>query len=101
MGFKRQNKRAFMKQKQEQMQKSKGVTETSPLPLLSGTIAPRNIKDAKRILSKLISAFIKGEFEDNKARTLCYLLTQYVTITRDSDFEKRLEILEERENDKS
>jgi hypothetical protein len=83
-----------MKTKSLQEPKNKEVKQTSPPLVLSGISAPKNIKDAKRILSKLISAFIKGEIEDQRAKTLCYLLNSFVMIVRDNDFETRLQLLE-------
>ncbi|MDR3596494.1 hypothetical protein [Clostridium sp.] len=82
-----------MKTKPDQRHKNKEITKTSPL-VISGITAPKNIKEAKRILSKLISAFIKGDIEDQKAKTLCYLLNSFVMIIRDNDFENRLQLLE-------
>jgi len=67
---------------------------TNPPPLLSGIEAPKNINDAKRILSKLISGFIRGEIEDTKAKTLCYLLTVYVSVIRETELEKRISEIE-------
>ncbi|MDR3594274.1 hypothetical protein [Clostridium sp.] len=73
--------------------KSKEKKNTSP-PLFEGITTPKNIKDAKNILSKLISAFIKGEVNDQKSKTLCYLINSFVMIVRDNDFENRLQLLE-------
>jgi hypothetical protein len=81
-----------MRNKPLQKYKLKPVSET-PLKI-SGITAPRNVNDAKRILSKLISEFIKGSIEDSRAKTLCYLLSAFVNITRETDFESRLSELE-------
>ena len=82
-----------MKRKPLQKHKDKTVIGTTPLNI-SGITSPRNVNDAKRILSKLISEFIKGTIEDNRAKTLCYLLNSYVSITRETDFESRLSEVE-------
>jgi len=60
-----------------------------------GIAPPRSVAQARRILSKLISAFIRGEIADGPAKTLTYLLVSFVGIIRDSDFEKRLQALEQ------
>jgi len=82
-----------MEPKPAQVLKKKEITKTSPF-VLSGITAPKNIKGIKRILSKLISAFIKGEIKDQKAKTLCYLLSTFAMIIKDTDFENRLQLLE-------
>ena len=82
----------FMRNKQTN--KSKEKKQTSPPPLFEGITAPKTIEDAKKILSKLISAFIKGEIEDQKSKTLCYLINSFVMIIKDNDFENRLINLE-------
>lgn len=53
-----------------------------------------NLKDAKRLCSRLIRSFIKGEVSGNDAKTLSYLLSTYVTIAQGSDIEERLDELE-------
>jgi hypothetical protein len=83
-----------MKTKPLQEPENKEFIQTSPPFVLSGISVPKNIKDAKRILSKLISAFIKGEIEDQRAKTLCYLLNSFVMIIKENDFEIRLKLLE-------
>jgi hypothetical protein len=97
MNAKSKEKNVIAKAKASQSLKNKSVTETTPpisLPIIPGTIKLNNIKGAKRILSRLISGFIKNEVSDSKAKTLCYLVTSYVTIVKDNDFENRLQLLE-------
>ena len=60
---------------------------------------PRTAAQAKRLLSKLISGFIRGQVEGENARTLAYLISIFVQIIRDSDFEKRLQALEQGAHD--
>ena len=55
----------------------------------------RNVKDAKKMLSKLIHAFQMGKVMSDQAKTLCYLIISYVQIIRDADFEERLIKLEQ------
>ena len=60
-----------------------------------------NLKDAKRMCSRLIRGFIKGEVNGNDAKTLSYLLSTYVTIAQGSDLEQRLDELENKVNGES
>lgn len=53
-----------------------------------------NLRDAKRMCSRLIRGFIKGEVSGSDAKTLSYLLSTYVTIAQGSDIEARLDELE-------
>jgi hypothetical protein len=68
--------------------------KSKPIPLIPGKIRLTNIRGARRILSKLIAGFINNEIWDTNARTLTYLLSSYVAMTRDSDIESRLTELE-------
>ena len=53
-----------------------------------------SIKDARRLLSRLISQLQQGTVLSRDAKDLTYLLSIYVQITRESDLEERLEALE-------
>lgn len=64
------------------------------LPYKPRPIRVRSIKHAKRLLSRIITDFQRGEVSDQNAKTLCYLLISYVTITRDYDFEQRITKIE-------
>jgi hypothetical protein len=79
--------------------KNKEVT-SNPTPLLVTSGGIRSLKGAKRLQSKLISEFIAGNIEDRKARTLCYLITTYINIIRDIEFEDRLKNIEQTVNEK-
>ncbi len=57
-----------------------------------------NLKDVKRLCSRLIRSFIRGEVSGNDAKTLSYLLSTYVTIAQGSDIEERLDELETKVN---
>jgi len=66
-------------------------------PLLHGKpIAVTNIRTAKRLLSRLILAFQKGEANGRDAKDLCYLVSIYVQIAKDTELEERLIKLEEK-----
>jgi hypothetical protein len=55
----------------------------------------KTLKDARRLLSKLISEFRRGELTSPEARVLTYMLTSYVSIYNQSDLEERLQKLED------
>ena len=61
---------------------------------LLGVTPPRTVNQARRLLSKLIAALYRGEVDDVRARTLCYLLINFVTICKDTDLEERISRLE-------
>lgn len=51
-------------------------------------------KDVKKVLSQLISSFIKGQIKSDEAKSLCYLCQSYITVLQQVDFEERLDQLE-------
>ncbi len=72
------------------------ITPSDPTPLLNGGKEVRCIRSAKKLLGKLISSFIRREINGEDSRTLCYLVTSYVTICKDNDILERIESLEEK-----
>ena len=52
-------------------------------------------KDILRIQSQLIQGFIKGEIEDNEAKTLSYLCSNYLQNLQLIEYEERITKLEE------
>lgn len=56
----------------------------------------RGVKDAKRLLSRLIYELQQGIVSGRDAKDLCYLLNSYVQITKETEFEERLKALEEK-----
>lgn len=63
--------------------------------LLTKPVKIRHLKDAKRLLSKLITEFQKGTIKSREAKDLCYLVISYVQIAKDVDIEDRLKVLED------
>jgi hypothetical protein len=87
--------------KQQNMQVVTMPRPTGNSPLIAGRVpAITNIRTAKRLLSRLIAAFCRGEIVGQDAKTLAYLLATYCQITKDSEIETRLEALEAKLNDK-
>lgn len=80
----------------QQRQGETADTSGNPTPLLNGGKEIRCIRSAKKLLGKLISAFIRHEITGEDSRTLCYLITSYVTICKDNDILQRIEQLEEK-----
>jgi hypothetical protein len=64
-------------------------------PLLDKPIRIRKVKDAKRLLSKLIYEMQIGKIQSQQAKDLTYLLISFVNITTATEFELRLNLLEE------
>lgn len=55
-----------------------------------------NVKQARRLLSKLIYGLQTGEVTGDNARTLTYLLISFVNIFKQYEFERRLNSLEQK-----
>lgn len=52
------------------------------------------VKDAKRLLSRLITQLQEGEIENRTAKDLAYLLQIYVNTIREHELEERLTAIE-------
>jgi hypothetical protein len=57
------------------------------------------VRDARRLLSKLIYEFQTGEVTSEKAKTLSYLLNIYIQIFKVSEFETKIEEIEKKINE--
>lgn len=55
----------------------------------------QNAQDSRKFMQKLINAYDKNEISTEKARALGYLLKIFLDTVEASDFEKRLEELEQ------
>ncbi len=82
-----------MKSKSEK-QDTHGDKAQDPALPFKRAIRVRTINDARRLLSRLIYLLQVEKIEARHAKDLCYLCNCFVNITRDSDIESRLEILE-------
>lgn len=86
-----------MKSKTKQLMKPKGVKPNPTLiPLLDANIPVTNLKNAKRLMSKLISGFISGKIINQNAKDLAYLVSTFVAIVKDAEIEERIKMLEEK-----
>ena len=70
--------------------------DNSPRSLKEKPIKVKNLRDAKKLLARILVAFQRDELAVRQAKDLAYLLSVYVSIVKDSDLEERLRILEER-----
>jgi hypothetical protein len=72
------------------------VQSTTPL---FGGLKPVTVNDAKsarRLFSRLISGFQKGEIEGQAAKTLSYLLVSFLQACSDAEIERRMDALEKK-----
>ena len=63
--------------------------------LLPGNFVVTDLRKAKRLLSKLISEFIKGGIDNRDAKDLAYLVSVLITAIKEVDIEARIKALEE------
>ena len=54
----------------------------------------QSIKDAERLLARVLLQLQKGEISESKARTMAYVANSYAKMFEVSEIEKRVEILE-------
>ena len=76
--------------------KLRNLRRNSPLSLRENPIRVRNLRDAKKLLSRLLVSFQRGEVEGREAKDLAYLLSVFVQVVKDAELEKRIDRLEER-----
>jgi len=78
--------------KSSQIVEAKGIKSTpTPKP-----IKVTNLRAAKRLLSRLIYQLQSGEIQGTTAKDLTYLLSVFVNLFKQMEFEQRLEMLEKR-----
>ena len=83
-----------MARKSQQSLENEAVS--APLPPMPGRpVRVTKLKDAQRLLSRLITEFQLGNVESRWAKDLCYLVSTFVQVAKESDFEERLRQLEE------
>ncbi len=68
----------------------------SPLSLKERPVRVRSLKDAKKLLARLLVGFQRGEIQGEDARTLCHIISTYIQLVKDLDLEARIVELEER-----
>lgn len=60
-----------------------------------------NLKQAKRLLSRLIYDLQAGMIENQTAKDLTYLLVSYVNVFKQYEIEQRLDLIEKQINDRN
>lgn len=50
-------------------------------------VAVNNVRSARRLLSRVISQYQKGEIDETYAKTIAYLLQVYVSLFKDAETE--------------
>jgi hypothetical protein len=60
-----------------------------------------NLKQAKRLLSRLIYDLQTGTIENQNAKDLTYLLVSYVNVFKQYEIEQRLDLIEKQINDRN
>ena len=71
-------------------------TANSPRSLKEKPIRVKNLRDAKKLLARLLVAFQRQELDGREAKDLAYLLSVFVQIVKDADIEERVRLLEEK-----
>lgn len=66
----------------------------------SNAIKVTNLKNAKRLLSRLIYDLQIGTIENQTAKDLTYLLVSYVNVFKQYEIEQRLGAIEKQMNDR-
>ncbi len=77
--------------------KSKQLVETKKVKgnyTLSNPIKVTSLKNAKRLLSRLIYDLQSGLIENQTAKDLTYLLVSYVNVFKQYEIEKRIDEIE-------
>jgi hypothetical protein len=72
------------------MSRRKDIAAPSP------PVRVRDLKGAKRLLSRLIWDLQRGAIKGQQAKDLCYLLSTFIMLVRDFELEQKLIRLEKR-----
>jgi hypothetical protein len=78
---------------QEGAQDTKGASLTLTPPLRP--VKVRSLKDAKRLLSRLIVQLQSGQVKGSDAKDLTYLLSVFLQLVRDHELEQRIKRIEQ------
>jgi hypothetical protein len=71
-----------------------GDRRNSPALLKERPIRVGNLKDAKKLLARLLVAFQRGEIDGRDAKDLAYLLSVFIQLAKDVELEERVKQLE-------
>ena len=73
---------------------NKEVTNTPPL--LQKPIRVSKLKDAKRLLSRIIYEFQLGTVTGRDAKDLTYLISQFIVACKEIEFDERIKLIEQK-----
>ncbi len=65
-------------------------------PLLKKPIRVSKLKDAKRLLSRLIYEFQLGTLSGRDAKDLTYLISQFIAACKEIEFDDRIKLIEQK-----
>ena len=65
-------------------------------PLLQKPIRVSKLKDAKRLLSRLIYEFQLGTLGGRDAKDLTYLISQFIAACKEIEFDDRIKLIEQK-----
>jgi len=82
--------------KTKKLGESGSASEQKPIapPPILRPIRVNNVKQARKLLSRLIYGLQKGEISGRTAKDLCYLLSVFISIVRETETEERITELE-------
>ena len=83
-----------MRDKYPKVLKLRGDRKNTPPSLKEKPIRVRNLKDAKKLIGRLLVAFQREEIDGRNAKDLAYLLTVFIQIVKDVELDERLTKLE-------
>lgn len=73
-----------------------GLSKTTPYGIVIPKKKKFTAKDCLRLHSNLIRSFIQGQIEDTSAKTLSYLLSNFLAAYQQVELENRITELEKR-----
>jgi len=65
-------------------------------PLLKKPVRVSKLKDAKRLLSRLIYEFQLGTLSGRDAKDLTYLISQFIAACKEIEFDDRIKLIEQK-----
>lgn len=81
------------KRKEGRKAKSKKKHVSTPINEMY-PVRVKDLKSAKRLLTRLIRGLQVGTITGRNAKDLCYLLTVFITLHKEQDYEERLIAIE-------
>lgn len=64
--------------------------------VVPGALPLTDVRSARTAMARVITGYLDGTVQERQAKAVCALLSDYVTTVMNTDFEERLQKLEER-----